>query len=196
MVAEQQYDPAVGTPQVKIPAFAVILRLRNPEQFGKVVEEAWQKAVGLVNFTRGQQALPGLIIDRPSQGQMSYTVAAFSTADVTDKTKLEQRFNFRPALAMPGEYLILSSTDGLARDLIDALSRKGDQAVKPMAQTHSVLELDGVQAASILQANREAMIQQDMVKKGKGRAEAEAGIDLFITLVKLVDQRGAERRHA
>ncbi len=187
VVAEQQYDPAVGTPQVKIPAFAVVLRLRNPEQFGKVAEEAWQKAVGLINFTRGQQALPGLIIDRPSHGQMSYTVAAFSTVDVADKTKLEQRFNYRPALAMPGEYLVLSSTDGLARDLIDALGAKGDQAVKPMAQTHSVLELDGVQAASILQANREALIQQDMVKKGKGRAEAEAGIDLFLTLVKLID---------
>lgn len=188
VVAEQQYDPAVGTPQVKIPAFAVVLRLRNPEQFGKVAEEAWQKAVGLINFTRGQQALPGLIIDRPSHGQMSYTVAAFSTVDVADKTKLEQRFNYRPALAMPGEYLVLSSTDGLARDLIDALGRKDNQTVKPMAQTHSVLELDGVQAASILQANREALIQGDMVKKGKGRAEAEAGIDLFITLVKLVDR--------
>lgn len=188
VVAEQQYDPAVGTPQIKIPAFAVILRLRNPQQFGKVVEEAWQKAVGLVNFTRGQQALPGLIIDRPTHGQTSFTVAAFSTADVQDRTKLEQRFNFRPALAMPGEYLILSSTDGLARDLIDAMIRKPTPAVTPIAQTHSVLEIDGLQAASILQANREAMIQQDMVKKGKGRAEAEAGIDLFITLVKLVDQ--------
>jgi len=188
VVAEQQYDPAVGTPQIKIPAFAVILRLRNPEQFGKVVEEAWQKAVGLINFTRGQQALPGLIIDRPTHGQASFTVAAFSTADVQDKAKLEQRFNYRPALAMPGEYLILSSTDGLARDLIDAMNRKPAQEARPIAQTHSVLEIDGAQAASIMQANREALIQGDMVKKGEGRAEAEAGIDLFITLVKLVDQ--------
>ena len=101
VVAEQQYDPAVGTPEVKIPAFAAVLRLRNPEQFDKVVEEAWQKAIGLVNFTRGQQALPGLIIDRPSHNQTSFTVAAFSTVDVQDKTKLEQRFNYRPAWPCP-----------------------------------------------------------------------------------------------
>lgn len=188
VVAEQEYDPAIGTPQLKIPAFAVILRLRNPEEFGKVVEEAWQKAIGLVNFTRGQQALPGLIIDRPRHNETPFTVAAFSTPDVQDRTDLQPRFNFRPALAMPGKYLVLSSTDDLARDLIDTLALESNQATAPLAQTHSVLELDGVQAASILRANREALIQQDMVKKGKNRVEAEAGIDLFIMLVTLVDQ--------
>ena len=188
VVAEQEYDPAVGTPQVKIPAFAVILRLSHPEQFGKVVEEAWQKAVGLVNFTRGQQALPGLIIDRPVHGPTTVTVAAFSTVDVADKTRLDQRFNYRPTLAMPGQYLILSSTDGLARDLIDATTRQSVQATTPMVQTHSVLEIDGVQAASILRTNREALVQGDMVKKGRSRVEAETGIDLFITVVKLVDR--------
>ena len=186
VVAEQQYDPAVGTPQVKLPAFAVILRLRNPEQFGKVVEEAWQKAVGLVNFTRGQQALPGLIIDRPAHGQTKYSVAYFSTADAADKTKLEQRFNFRPALAMPGKYVILSSTDGLACDLIDALTR--DTGKAPLAQTHSLLEIEGHQMAAIFQANRDVLVRNDMVNKGKSQPEAEAGIDMLITLVKFIDQ--------
>jgi len=49
VVAEQEYDPAMGTPQIKLPAFAAILRLRRPEQFNKVAEEAWQKAVPKVN---------------------------------------------------------------------------------------------------------------------------------------------------
>ncbi len=129
-----------------------------------------------------------MIIDRPSHNQTSFTVAAFSTVDVQDKTKLEQRFNYRPALAMPAQYLILSSTDGLARDLIDALTRQSNPATAAMAQTHSVLEIDGAQAASILQSNREALVQGDMVKKGKSRTEAEAGIDLFISLMGFLDQ--------
>jgi hypothetical protein len=188
VVAEQQYDPAIGTPQVKVPAFAVILRLRHPEPFRPVVEEAWQKAVGLINFTRGQQASPGLIIDRPTHGGTKFTVAAFSTTDVEDKTRLETRFNVRPALAMPGEYLILSSTDGLARDLIDALTRKTDPPARPMARTHSLLDIDGAGAASALATNRETLVRGDMVKKGKTQQEAEAGIDLFISLVRLIDQ--------
>ncbi len=188
VLAEQEYDPAIGTPQVKLPAFAAVLRLRRPEQFGSVVEEAWQKAVGLINFTRGQQALPGLIIDRPVHGQTKFTVAYFSTTDVADKTRLDTRFNVRPALAMPGEYLILSSTDGLARDLIEVLSREKSGTVTPLAETHSVLEIDGVQAASILRGNREVLVRQDMVKKGKTQEDAEAGIDLLITLVQSVDR--------
>jgi len=187
VVAEQEYDPAIGTPQIKLPAFAAILRLRHPEQFNEVAEEAWQKAVGLINFTRGQQALPGLIIGRPIQGETQFTVAAFSTVEIEDKTKLDQRFNFRPALAMPGEYLILSSTDGLARDLIDALSRETEQTVKPFAETHSLVEIDAAQLASILEANRETLVRGDMVKKGSTQEEAETGIDMLITVVKFVD---------
>ncbi|MHC4728635.1 MAG: hypothetical protein ACYS17_15555, partial [Planctomycetota bacterium] len=53
VVAEQEYDPSIGTPQIKLPAFAAILRLQNPEKFNEVAEEAWQKALGLINFTRG-----------------------------------------------------------------------------------------------------------------------------------------------
>ena len=186
VVAEQEYDPAIGTPQVKLPAFAAILRLRNPQQFDIVVEEAWQKAVGLINFTRGQQAMPGLIIDRPSQGETKFTVAYFSSAEVEDKTRLDPRFNLRPAIAMPGEYLVLSSTDGLARDLIDALGREIERPPKPLAETHSLVEIDAEQLASILKANRQTLVQGDMVKKGRTQEESEAGIDMLIGLAECV----------
>jgi len=182
VVAEQQFDPAIGTPLVKFPAFAMILRLCDEEQFDEVAEEAWQKAIGLVNFTRGQQAMPGLIIDRPMHRDTKMTVSYFSTSEIEDKTELAQRFNIRPTLAMPGKYIILSSTDGLARDLIDALSDEIERTIKPLAQTHSLIELEGVQLASILQANRQTLVRGDMVKKGSTQAEAEGGIDLLITL--------------
>ncbi len=187
VVAEQEYDPEVGTPRVRLPAFAVVLRLRDPERFGPVVEEAWQKAVGLINFTRGQQALPGLIIDRPTHAGTKFSVAYFSATDVEDKMKLDTRFNARPALAMPGEYLILSSTDGLARDLIDVLNNENASDRTPLAQTHSLIEVDGAPASSIVRANRETLVRQDMVKKGKTREEAAAGIDMLITAVECLD---------
>jgi hypothetical protein len=188
VVAEQQYDPAAGTPQVKIPAFAVVLRLRHPEQFGRVAEEAWQKAIGLINFTRGQKAQPGLIIDRPTYKDVKYTVAYFSPADANDKTKSDMRFNLRPTLAMPGKCLVLSSSDGLARDLIDVLGREGSQTVAPAAQRHSILEIDGNQVAALVRANRATLVRGDMIKKGKSQQESEAGIDMLISFVQLVNQ--------
>ncbi len=188
VVAEQEYDPSIGTPQVKLPAFAVILRLQNPKQFNEVAEEAWQKALGLINFTRGQQAMQGLIIDRPVHKGTKFSMAYFSTTGIDDKNNLEQRFNIRPALALPGEYLILSSTDGIARDLIDALNREMQRKVKPIAGIHSQVEIDTAQLTSILKANRDTMVRSDMVKKGSTQEEAEAGIDLLIKLVKLVER--------
>ncbi|MCP4259250.1 MAG: hypothetical protein GY774_17335 [Planctomycetes bacterium] len=188
VVAEQEYDPSIGTPQIKLPAFAAILRLQNPEQFNEVAEEAWQKALGLINFTRGQQAMQGLIIDRPVHKGITYSMAYFSTSGIDDKNKLDQRFNVRPALAMSGEYLIISSTDGIAQDLIDSLNREMQQKVKPIAKTHSLVEIDTAQLTSILKANRDTMVRNDMVKKGSSQEEAEAGIDLLITLVKLIER--------
>jgi hypothetical protein len=188
VVAEQQFDPAIGTPQIKLPAFAVILRLHNPEQAKEVAEEAWQKALGLINFTRGQNALPGLIIDRLVHNQTKFSMAYFSTAQIEDKMKLDTRFNIRPALAMPGDYLILSSTEGLARDLIDALDREKERTVKPLAQTHSLLEIEGRRLASILQANRGVLVRGDMIKKGRTQEQAEAGIDMLITVIRLIER--------
>jgi len=188
VVAEQEFDPAIGTPQTKLPAFAAVLRLRHPEQFKEVAEEAWQKALGLINFTRGQQALPGLIIDRPVQRETKFTMAYFSTAQIEDKTNLDTRFNIRPALAMPEEYLILSSTDGLARDLIDSLNHEKERTVKPLAETCSLVEIEGGRLASILEANRGALVRGDMIKKGSTQEQAEDGIDMLITVVKLVER--------
>jgi len=188
VLAEQEYDAAIGTPQVKLPAFAVIFCLKDAEEFDIVAEEAWQKAVGLINFTRGQQAMPGLIIDRPTQGETRFTVAYFSAVDVEDRTKLDQRFNFRPSVAMPGDYLIFSSSDGLTRDLVDALDREMKSSPDALAGTHSALEIDAEQVASILEANRMTLVRGDMVKKGRTQAESEAGIDLMIALAKLAKQ--------
>ena len=186
VVAGQKYDPEIGTPITKLPAFAAILRLRNPEDFDEVVEEAWQKAIGLVNFTRGQQAMPGLIIDRPAHAQTKLTLAYFSTAGIEDKTKLDQRFNIRPTLAMPDGYVIFSSTDGLARDLVDALNQETQQRGKLLVQTHSLVEIEGGQLASILEANRQVLVRGDMVKKGNSQEQAEAGIDMLIALARFV----------
>jgi hypothetical protein len=191
VVAGQEYDPEVGTPAVQVPAFAAVFRLRNPESFGRVVEEAWQKAVGLVNFTRGQQAQPGLLIDRPVHGDVKYTVAYFAPPteeerkgrEGEEKPGVDTRFNFRPAVAMPGEYLILSSTDALAEDLMDALAKESAEGAKPKAGVHSAMTVDGQQLAAILGANRENMIRQNMVEEGNTREQAETQIGLLLTII-------------
>ena len=191
VVASQEYDPAIGTPQIQLPAFAAVFRMKEPDKFFEVVEEAWQKALGLINFTRGQQAQPGLIMDKGMHGQVKYTVAYFSAKEEKDRKALDVRFNFRPTLARCGPFAILSSTEQLACDLIDALQKEAKQSPSgqplPLAGVHSVLEVRGSQIAALLRTNREALIRQNMVEKGNSRQQAENEIDMLITLLSLAD---------
>ena len=183
VVAEQVYDPAVGTPRVQVPAFALVFGMHRPESFMPVAEGAVQTALGLVNFTRGQQGLAGLIIDRLEHGDTRFTVAYFSTVDAKDPGDLDTQFNFRPALARVGEFLVLSSTEGLARDLIDVLTAEAAEAVEPLPGVHSLMEADATALASIARANFDQLVLNNMVEQGTSREESEAGITGLITIL-------------
>jgi len=189
VLAEQKYDPAAGKPALQLPAFALVLPMKNPKKFSPVVEEAWQKAIGLVNFTRGQNAEPGLLIDRPVYRKTKYTIAAFTPPSAAEAQKdVDMRFNFRPTLAMPGNHVIFSSTDSLARDIIDALAKEATKPPKPLAGVHSTLEINGTQVASILQANRKNLVRQNMVEKGHTQKQAESEVDVLSAAIKTVSR--------
>ncbi|MHB8901483.1 MAG: hypothetical protein ACYC6Y_22255 [Thermoguttaceae bacterium] len=195
LAAQQKYDDSTGTPKTQIPAFAAVLRMKDPEKFSIVMEEAWQKAIGLVNFTRGQKAEPGLIIDRPTQGDTRFTVARFAAPKVEERTDADARFNFNPSLAMPDGYLILSSTEGLARDLIDAVKNETTETLAGIQQVHSLAEVDGANLASILQVNRESLVRKNMLDDGNSRDQAETAIDTLLALVGHLGQTRFEIRN-
>ena len=182
VVARQDYQQ--GTPQVQLPGFAAVFRLHDPESFGQVVEEAWQKALGLVNFTRGQKALPGMILDRSTHSDTRFSVARFSLADETDRENLDIRFNFSPALVTLGDYVVLSSTEALARDLIDAIRQEMRGTVQTLANTDSLVEVDTEQLAAVLEANRTGLVRQNMIEKGHSEDEAETEIDVLLALIR------------
>ncbi|MDP6637263.1 MAG: hypothetical protein QGG42_20390 [Phycisphaerae bacterium] len=188
VVVEQKYDPAAGTPAVKIPAFALVLPMKNPKKFSPIMEEAWQKAIGLVNFTRGQSAEPGLIIDRPVYRKTKYTVTGFTPPSEDQPAGAHMRFNFSPTLAMPGNHVILSSSDALARDIMDALAKEAAQPPSPPAGVHSMVELDGGQLASILKANSKNLIRQNIVEKGHTKQQAQAELDMILAAIRSVSK--------
>lgn len=188
VVSEQRYDPSIGAPAVQLPSFAVIFKLFNPEKFGLIAEEAWQKAIGLVNFTRGQEALPGLLIDRPVYKDIKMTSTYFSSMEEDDKSKLETRFNFRPTLARIEDNLILSSTDQLAEDIIDSVLVGTVAPLEKIPGTHSLVQINADRLASILTSNRETIVRNDMIEKGKTKEQAEAGQEILHRILSYLNQ--------
>ena len=182
VVARQQYDPKVGTPDEQYPAAARVFRIDGPssaaDDFGEVLEEAWQKAVGLTNFTRGQNALPGVILDRETYGGVTFTYGAFSPRAEKDRMHLPSRFNYRPAIVRDGPYIILSTTDGLARDLIDAVDKEDGRTPPPTSNAHTIIDVTSPsEIAALLNVNRAAMVRQSVLSTGKKPQEAAKEFD-------------------
>ncbi|NMC19501.1 MAG: DUF3352 domain-containing protein [Thermogutta sp.] len=171
VVARQQFTPETGVPEVQIPALAVVFRMRNPQRFGPIVEEGWQKALGLINFVRGQDAQPGLILDRMEYQGVKYTVSYFSTVDEDLSQPLPMRFNFRPVVIAQGEDLILASSEGLGKSIMDAIRASADSD-RPLPDVSALLETDLAAVAQVIEDNREALIRQNMLAKGREREEA------------------------
>jgi hypothetical protein len=188
VVARQKYDAKIGTPLEQYPAAALVFRINQAEEFGEIFEEAWQKAIGLFNFTRGQAAQPGLILDRATHAGVTYTYGYYTARNEKDRARLPSRFNTRPALARAGPYLIVSSTDGLARDLIDAVNRE-DQRVAAGAGAHTVLEVgDGSEIAALVATNRAELVRQDVTKSGKKPEAAAAELETNLSLLRHVER--------
>ncbi|MBC8875028.1 MAG: DUF3352 domain-containing protein, partial [Planctomycetes bacterium] len=182
VVAEQKYDSETGKPALQLPSFAAIFRMDNPDYFSEVMEEAWQKALGLINFTSGQQAQPGLILYRPAHNGVTFSVSRYSTADIDENAEVHSRYNFRPSLATFDEWLVISSTESLARDLIDALKAETAKQPKALAGVHSMVEVNGRQLVSILKANRANLVRQNMIDDGHTKEEAEAAIGVILSI--------------
>jgi hypothetical protein len=188
VVARQEWDPKIGSPREQYPAAALVFRADRAEDFGEVLEEAWQKAIGITNFTRGQQAQPGLIIDKGAHAGVAYTVAYYSARSEKDRANLPARFNVRPTLARVGPYMILSSTDQLARDLIDAVNKEDGRWPAPTAREHTVVEIaSGAGIAGVLETNRGEFIRQNLMKSGARQAAVEAEFDRNLTLLRLLE---------
>ncbi len=185
VVAAQEYKNGVE-PEVKIPAFAVVFRTRHPQEFHEVVLEAWQKAIGLINTTRGQKGQPGLIFDSTTHDGVRFHIAYYSAAKPDQQDPSGTRLNFRPALAQVGEFLILSSTEGLTNDLIDALKKEAGAGVKPLPATSELAEVDAARVATALRANRATLVRQNMLEHGNSEQQAETEVNLLTAIVERI----------
>ncbi len=57
---------------------------------------------------------------------------------------------------------------------------------KPLPGTHSLLEIDGSQLASILAANREHLVRNNMLEDGNTKEQAETAIDILLMIPRIL----------
>jgi hypothetical protein len=181
IVAALQDFAKIETPQpeIKLPAFAFIFQLKEPAKIQRRFKVGFQSVIGFMNIALSQQGQPQLDIDTEKFKDGQIVTTSYLVEDENKEDGLIN-YNFSPTVAFVGDYLIISSTGTLARELVDKARAGGKPNDKDV---NTFAKLDAKQLRQILQANRESLIAQNMLEQGSDRAEASKRIDQFLGLL-------------
>ena len=184
VVAQQDYAALKPQPDVKYPAVAIVAQLDSAESdFGERFRVAFQAIIGISNVDGNQNKAAVLELGSEEvEGVKLATVRYMIPRHSASASQAPSpRYNFTPATAQVGKYLIFSSSIGLARDLIKELkSKPGGAALSETA----VLEADGPELARLLEMNRSRLAMQLMLGRGETKEKAEGQLELGLAFLR------------
>jgi len=190
LVVARQDDASLKLkPDVKLPAFAVIADLNEADgEFPQRLKAAYQTFVGLSNIDAAQKKAQPLELG--SEEVLGVTLATSRYMPPrggmpASGTAVDTRYNFSPATAQVGHYFILSSSVGLARDLIKQLKPTVDTPTSVIEGKETLaIEADGVELARLLELNRTRLVTRNMLNKGETRESAERQVELLLATLR------------
>lgn len=185
IVARQEFSPEQPIPALKLPAMALVLRVKHPEEFATHLLVAYQKIVGLANIVGGQQGQPQLLLATEDYHGATISKATYVQEAKAAKDQAKVNYNFSPSCVRVGDAFVYASTIGIARQLVDLLAQPDSTAA---TSVNTSLNLIGEPLAATLADNRELMISQNMLSEGRSRAEAETAIDAILKLVRVAEK--------
>ncbi len=185
VAAAQDYSKTKYTPDIKIPAAALVLELKHPEDFGPELMIAYHSVLGLANVGLGQQNQPRFMLGTETHKSHQIQTAHFyeRAAAKSAQAGVHLRHNFSPSCTIAGRYFVLGSTTEIVKDVIDAL---GDVNSPPKTTAHNIVfDADMAQIIEILAQNKEPLISQNMVSGGNTREQAEQEIGTLLKVLGL-----------
>lgn len=193
-VGRPDFEKMKLKPAIKVPAFALELQMRTPEETQRTMRRLYLNFVGFINIISAMQGQPQFDFDFDEDEQTKYLIASFvELPDVPVATsngvaKLDSgpiNYNFSPTLAMQGNRLVISSTTQLARQLATGVENEAANVHEAIENTRLTLEASPI--LSMLQDNFDQLVSQNMLEKGHSREEAEAELGLLLKLLGYLD---------
>jgi len=189
VVARQDDASYTLKPDVKLPAFAIIANLNEADgEFPQRLKAAYQTFVSLTNIDAAQKKAQPLELGSEQVLGVTLATSHYMTPRgemPASGTPVDTRYNFSPATAQVGQFFILSSSVGLARDLIKQLKPKVE-ARAPVVEGNDTLavEADGVELARLLELNRTRLVTQNMLNKGETKESAERQVEILLATLR------------
>lgn len=190
VVARQDVTSLAPVPDVVLPAFAVVIDLKEEDiDFAQRLKAAFQSFIGLANLGAAETKAPPLMLGSEDIDGVTISTARYlPRPNRPEGEPVHQRHNFSPSAVQVDHHFIISSSLGLAKDLVRAL--KAPAAPVPATL---VIDVDGAEVGKLIEQNREELVTRNIVEKGNGRERAEQEVDL---LKQLAEYLGRGSLHA
>ncbi len=182
VVARQSFEQDGPQPAIKLPAFAAVFKLNDPEMMRAELRRTFQSLIGFLNVIGAMNGQPQLDLDMDKQGEWQVVAASYIPEKDANLSRLPINFNFSPAVAFVRDRFVVASTGPLARELAGNVAELGSAG----EGVNTVAALNVQVLKDILGDNREQLVAQNMLEEGHSREEAEYAIDLLLKLVGFV----------
>ncbi|MFN5733291.1 MAG: hypothetical protein ACK48R_15720, partial [Planctomyces sp.] len=183
LVAARQDFSAVRTvPAIQLPAFALVLSLKDAETMRPELRRAFQSAIGFFNITGIQEGRPQLDMDMQKSADSELIISRYlpprrpATGEAPPNPLI---YKFSPTAAFQGDQFVLASTEQLAAEILRVPRQ-------PAVAANVVMDVTADVAGQLVADNQQSMVSQNMLTKGQTREEAEAEVLVLQQLIGLM----------
>ena len=186
VIARQDFTKFDPAPDTKLPAFALLIDIKpDDKEFATRLMSAFQSFIGLANLGAAQSKAPPLMLGSETVDGVTISTSKFVVSKDTKpdpKQPVNQRFNFSPSAALVENHFVISSSLGLARDLVKAAK----SSAKPADATLTA-EVNGDDLAQLIDQNRRILVMNSMMTKGNDKARSEAEVGSLMALARYLN---------
>lgn len=188
LVAVQRDEkPYPVTPDQAVPPFALVSSMRDP-QFGKSAASAIRAGAMVASFQTG------LTMSEEKSDDVTITVYRFpEKKPFPGGDPGNVRFNFVPCFAVVGDFLVVSSSPALVKDLIPELKKTPDPAKCSPAVWRAKTYAAGI--AQTIRDNPEPVVTNAILSEGVGLDEAKKQVEALADWVATLGAAGLSIDH-
>lgn len=184
VVTRQEYPADRPLPQLQLPAFGLLLELKQPEVAQREFRRIFQTLIGFLNIVGVMNGQPQMELQFENTDGTELIAAEFlPPVAPRPGDPVPIQFNFSPTVGFRGKAFVLASTRQLARTLLETPAAEPEDEG---AVINTRLQLQSPALRQILTDNKGQLIAQNMLEKGHSRDEAEAEIGVLLEILNLV----------
>lgn len=172
-------------PEIKVPSFALVATLKNPEVMKAELRRTFLSGIGFINIAGAMEGQPQLDINLEEVDGASLVTTKYLKP--LDGEPVAIQYNFSPTLAFLRDKVVFSSTRDLALAVVRSKPAPPAAAnANRKTNFEAIFNADSIH--NVIEANKEQFIVQTVLNDGSSREQAEAQIDLILEGIGLTKQ--------